>query len=419
MEKIPYLAVAGLGAIVVLFARNQGAQWSPFTAFGVDARLALAAYSFWFYPTSTVWPVGLTPLHEVPIGPSLTQWRLPGPARPAGGRHRRPGVAASPAARAARGLGARGGGRGPGERHRPLREPAGLGPLQLSGRARLGPRRRLRRRAGCRAATPGPGERAGGRGRRRRRRAAGGRPRARHLGPERGLARLGDALALGRRGGSDLRDVRGDPRRGDRLREPERPGAPGRGRGSRPPRDRACGPPCRCPTTRLGTMRAGPGAVRGGRGEPADVHPARARPRPGPGPPGPHLPGAGPDRGGDPAPPAGARARPAARSGAPTGDVDRRRRRPRPRRGGPADGRALGGPRVPGGGPGPAGPRWPGGAAARGRPDPRTGGIRLPCLARTGLRGDRPARASPGSTRGAAPHRSGRGRSASPYIDRQ
>jgi Flp pilus assembly protein TadD len=76
MEKIPYLAVAGLGAIVILFARNQGAQWSPFTAFGVDARLALAAYSLWFYPTSMVWPVGLTPLHEVPIGPSLTQWRF-------------------------------------------------------------------------------------------------------------------------------------------------------------------------------------------------------------------------------------------------------------------------------------------------------------------------------------------------------
>lgn len=78
-EKIPYLAVAAVGAIVILFARNQGAQWSPFTDFGVNARLALIAYSLWFYPMSTVWPVGLTPLHEVPVGPSLAQWRFLGP----------------------------------------------------------------------------------------------------------------------------------------------------------------------------------------------------------------------------------------------------------------------------------------------------------------------------------------------------
>ena len=75
-EKIPYLAVAALGALVILVARNQGAQWSPFTNFGIDARLALSAYSVWFYPMSTVWPVGLTPLHEVPIAPSLAQWRF-------------------------------------------------------------------------------------------------------------------------------------------------------------------------------------------------------------------------------------------------------------------------------------------------------------------------------------------------------
>jgi tetratricopeptide (TPR) repeat protein len=78
-EKIPYLAVAAVGALVILFARNQGAQWSAFTAFGVNARLALSAYSLWFYPMSTVWPVGLTPLYEVPVGPSLAQWRFLGP----------------------------------------------------------------------------------------------------------------------------------------------------------------------------------------------------------------------------------------------------------------------------------------------------------------------------------------------------
>lgn len=78
-EKIPYLAVAAVGAIVILFARTQGAQWSAFAAFGVNERLALSAYSLWFYPMSTVWPLGLTPLHEVPVGPSLAQWRFLGP----------------------------------------------------------------------------------------------------------------------------------------------------------------------------------------------------------------------------------------------------------------------------------------------------------------------------------------------------
>lgn len=78
-EKIPYLAVAAVGAIVILFARNRGAEWSPLASFGLDARLSLSAYSLWFYPMSTVWPVGLTPLHEVPIAPSLAQWRFLGP----------------------------------------------------------------------------------------------------------------------------------------------------------------------------------------------------------------------------------------------------------------------------------------------------------------------------------------------------
>jgi protein O-mannosyl-transferase len=78
-EKTPYLVVAALGVGVILFARNQGAQWSAFTQFGIDARLAFAAYSFWFYPASTIWPIGLSPLHEVPVTPGLLQWRFLAP----------------------------------------------------------------------------------------------------------------------------------------------------------------------------------------------------------------------------------------------------------------------------------------------------------------------------------------------------
>ena len=78
-EKGPYFVVAGVGTVVILFARNQGAQWSAFSQFGVDARLAFAAYSFWFYPASTVWPIGLTPLYEVPVSPGLLHGRFLAP----------------------------------------------------------------------------------------------------------------------------------------------------------------------------------------------------------------------------------------------------------------------------------------------------------------------------------------------------
>jgi Flp pilus assembly protein TadD len=78
-EKIPYLLVALLGAIVILFARSEGAQWSPLSAFGLEARLAFAGYSFWFYPSSLIWPIGLSPLYEVPAHPGLLQWRFLAP----------------------------------------------------------------------------------------------------------------------------------------------------------------------------------------------------------------------------------------------------------------------------------------------------------------------------------------------------
>jgi len=78
-EKTPYIVVAVLGALLVLFARNRGAEWSAFSQFGIDARLAFAAYSFWFYPASTIWPIRLSPLHEVPVNPGLLQGRFLAP----------------------------------------------------------------------------------------------------------------------------------------------------------------------------------------------------------------------------------------------------------------------------------------------------------------------------------------------------
>jgi tetratricopeptide (TPR) repeat protein len=73
-EKIPYAMVAVLGAVVVLVARARGAQLSSFTDYGLDARIAFVAHSLWFYPSSLIWPAGLSPLYEVPARASLLFW---------------------------------------------------------------------------------------------------------------------------------------------------------------------------------------------------------------------------------------------------------------------------------------------------------------------------------------------------------
>jgi hypothetical protein len=75
-EKVPYAIVALIGAVIVLYARMRAAHWSGLSAYGMDARLAFAGYSFWFYPSSLIWPIGLSPLYEVPMHASLLQWRF-------------------------------------------------------------------------------------------------------------------------------------------------------------------------------------------------------------------------------------------------------------------------------------------------------------------------------------------------------
>jgi protein O-mannosyl-transferase len=65
-EKIPYAIVAGSGAVVAVVAVSSGAAWTGYDAYGPGARLAMVAYSLWFYPSRLVWPIGLSPLYELP-----------------------------------------------------------------------------------------------------------------------------------------------------------------------------------------------------------------------------------------------------------------------------------------------------------------------------------------------------------------
>ncbi len=79
-EKAAYwvLALAGAaGALVAL--RLSGLRITPYVAYGPEARLAMVAYSFWFYPSAWVWPVGLSPMYELParIDPLSPRFLLP------------------------------------------------------------------------------------------------------------------------------------------------------------------------------------------------------------------------------------------------------------------------------------------------------------------------------------------------------
>ena len=65
-EKLAHFALAAVGAGVASWAVTRGAGWTSYEAYGLEARLAMTGYSFWFYPWKLVWPEGLSPLYELP-----------------------------------------------------------------------------------------------------------------------------------------------------------------------------------------------------------------------------------------------------------------------------------------------------------------------------------------------------------------
>jgi Flp pilus assembly protein TadD len=66
-EKAAYWALGLAGAVGALVAlRLSGLTITPYVAYGPTARLAMVAYSFWFYPSTWIWPVRLSPMYELP-----------------------------------------------------------------------------------------------------------------------------------------------------------------------------------------------------------------------------------------------------------------------------------------------------------------------------------------------------------------
>jgi Flp pilus assembly protein TadD len=65
-EKLGHFALGAVGAAVASWAVTRGAGWTSYDAYGLEARLAMTGYSFWFYPWKLIWPEGLSPLYELP-----------------------------------------------------------------------------------------------------------------------------------------------------------------------------------------------------------------------------------------------------------------------------------------------------------------------------------------------------------------
>jgi protein O-mannosyl-transferase len=75
-EKIPYAAVALVGAGLAGLARRQGVLWTPAASRDLESRLLFGVQSLWLYPTTFAWPSGLSPLYELPDGATVSSIRF-------------------------------------------------------------------------------------------------------------------------------------------------------------------------------------------------------------------------------------------------------------------------------------------------------------------------------------------------------
>jgi len=79
VEKIPYAALSAIGAVVAVIAVRKGAVVTSYSEYGLPARIAMTVYSFWFYPWKWAWPIGLSPLYELPpqVDPLAARFLVP------------------------------------------------------------------------------------------------------------------------------------------------------------------------------------------------------------------------------------------------------------------------------------------------------------------------------------------------------
>jgi len=66
LEKLPFVAVAGVGAAVAYWAVKHNDFFTPTTKYPLPSRVAMALYSLVFYLSKTALPMDLSPLYELP-----------------------------------------------------------------------------------------------------------------------------------------------------------------------------------------------------------------------------------------------------------------------------------------------------------------------------------------------------------------
>ena len=76
IEKVPYLLLAAAAAAVSVLARQGGGNITDYAQYGIEARIALAAYTLWFYPWKSLWPTGLAAMYELPATMRLAEPRF-------------------------------------------------------------------------------------------------------------------------------------------------------------------------------------------------------------------------------------------------------------------------------------------------------------------------------------------------------
>ncbi len=67
LEKVPWAAVAAVGAGVALRVVLTSTGVTGYETYGLGSRVAMTAYAFIFYPVRWLWPVQLVPLYELPL----------------------------------------------------------------------------------------------------------------------------------------------------------------------------------------------------------------------------------------------------------------------------------------------------------------------------------------------------------------
>ena len=81
VEKAGYWVLGAGGAAGALIAlRLSGLRITSYGVYGPEARAAMVAYSFWFYPSTWAWPVRLSPMYELPARIDPLTGRFLGPA---------------------------------------------------------------------------------------------------------------------------------------------------------------------------------------------------------------------------------------------------------------------------------------------------------------------------------------------------